>query len=55
MIEIYLCMIVDVTQGETFFGSSAVHKEGHRCRIFAKSFLLGSQQNSLLNVYPFLT
>ena len=54
MIEIYLCMLVDFIHGETF-GSSAVHKEGHKCRIFARSFLLGSQQKSLLNVYLSLT
>ena len=67
MTDIYLCIIVDVTYGEKFlvdpvtffdtifFGSSTVHKEGHKCRICARSFLLGSQQNSLLDIYCFYT
>ena len=35
------------------FGSTTAHTEGHKCRICTKSFLLGSQQNVLLNVYCF--
>ena len=33
--------------------SITAHKEGHKCRIYITFFLLGSQQNVLLNVYCF--